>query len=301
MATVQFDIKKREQRRRDILSQPAQPAFPPELYDSDELELLAPDAAAKYAQIAQLRDVFGWIGEASTPEEIVAVDSSIISEVTKRRSLLLYTTFDRELFQYLDLCYRSIKLALMHKLFRIVVTEGKMPKKDFHDHQNEIIARTQNLVKQFNPTTQERGHLLTVISARLFGPAASPVIGAKLVHFPLPSSAPNGEVYEKRPKGENAPDFIKRVYGLWLTGEFTRADLRKLDEKAEMGLRNWERKNGRVDFELPTKKQRNDALLDSDEQALGFTEQLARNKIKSSRKYRRPRSNSAPSASLDKK
>ncbi|HWV20701.1 MAG TPA: hypothetical protein VN036_06720 [Devosia sp.] len=77
----------------------------------------------------------------------------------------------------------------------------------------------------------------------------------------LPSEPPKGQLYAKRLNpSETAPQFIERVYGNWLTGEFTRADLRRLDKQAEMALRNWERTNGRASINLPTLKERNDAL-----------------------------------------
>jgi hypothetical protein len=77
-----------------------------------------------------------------------------------------------------------------------------------------------------------------------------------------PKSAPNDELYAKRAiKSEKAPDFIKRVYEQWLTGDFTRADLRKIDPQAEMALRNWERTNGRAELNLPTVEERNDRLV----------------------------------------
>lgn len=80
---------------------------------------------------------------------------------------------------------------------------------------------------------------------------------------PIPTEPPDGQLYANRPsKTENAPAFIQRVYGPWLDGNFTRADLRRIDAKAEMGLRNWERDHKqRADINLPTIKEKNDALL----------------------------------------
>lgn len=72
---------------------------------------------------------------------------------------------------------------------------------------------------------------------------------------------PDGQYYKDKNTTEDAPSFIKRVYGKWLTGAFTRADLRKIDKSAEMALRNWERFNGRADLNLPTVKERNDKQL----------------------------------------
>lgn len=78
----------------------------------------------------------------------------------------------------------------------------------------------------------------------------------------IPSAPPGGETYDRRQdRKERAPDFIQRVYGPWLDGSLTRADLRKLDPKAEIALSNWERKNGRGDLNLPTKKELHDRLF----------------------------------------
>lgn len=80
---------------------------------------------------------------------------------------------------------------------------------------------------------------------------------------PIPTEPPDGLLYENRPsKSENAPAFIQRVYGPWLDGNFTRADLRRIDPKAITGLKNWERENKqRAEINLPTIKEKNDALL----------------------------------------
>lgn len=79
----------------------------------------------------------------------------------------------------------------------------------------------------------------------------------------IPTEPPNGQLYADRPsKSENAPAFIQRVYGPWLDGNFTRADLRRLDRKASIALTNWERDHKqRADINLPTIKERNDALV----------------------------------------
>jgi hypothetical protein len=77
---------------------------------------------------------------------------------------------------------------------------------------------------------------------------------------PIPTEPPDGQLYENRPsKSENAPAFIQRVYGPWLDGNFTRADLRRVDPGAMTGLKNWEARFGRTDI-LPTKKERTDKL-----------------------------------------
>ena len=77
---------------------------------------------------------------------------------------------------------------------------------------------------------------------------------------PIPTEPPGGQLYADRPrKSENAPAFIQRVYGPWLDGSFTRADLRRIDPGAMNGLKNWEARFGRTDI-LPTKKERTDKL-----------------------------------------
>lgn len=77
----------------------------------------------------------------------------------------------------------------------------------------------------------------------------------------LPQVAPSPLYRERADKSENARDFVQRVYGPWLTGEFTRADLRRLDPSAAQGLKNWERLHGKSDLNLPTVIERNDRKL----------------------------------------
>jgi hypothetical protein len=78
----------------------------------------------------------------------------------------------------------------------------------------------------------------------------------------LPAAPPNGETYASRSnRKEDGPAFISRVYAPWLTGEFTRADLKKIDPQAVSALINWETKHGRrTDINLPTVKERNDGV-----------------------------------------
>ncbi len=76
------------------------------------------------------------------------------------------------------------------------------------------------------------------------------------------------ELYADRDnKNESAPAFVERVYGErgLLNGTFTRADLRRLDKQAYMGLMNWERSNGKAAINLPTLKERNDRLIEEAE------------------------------------
>lgn len=84
-----------------------------------------------------------------------------------------------------------------------------------------------------------------------------------------PDAAPGGELYASH--GKNDRDivaFINRVYGErgYLTGEFTRADLGRIDPSARTALDNWERKTAtrpkrRAPLNLPTLKEFNDRAL----------------------------------------
>lgn len=87
--------------------------------------------------------------------------------------------------------------------------------------------------------------------------APTPQASADFNVAALPESAP-AIFRDRSDKSENAPTFIQRVYGQWLTGEFTRADLRRLDPSAVQGLKNWERLHGKSDLKLPTIIERND-------------------------------------------
>ncbi|SMC78077.1 hypothetical protein [Rhizobium sp. RU36D] len=101
----------------------------------------------------------------------------------------------------------------------------------------------------------------------------------------IPTTAPDGRLYENRPdRSQSAPDFIREVYAEYLDGNFTRADLRRIDPKAEMALRNWESHHRqRADINLPTKKELNDRLLEKPLTVLTPHERLAKGRIQSSR------------------
>jgi hypothetical protein len=108
----------------------------------------------------------------------------------------------------------------------------------------------------------------------------------------LPQTAPDS--YADRQPGETAPEFIKRVYGRWLDGNFTRAHLRKLDPRAEKALRDWEYHHGRVpekELNLPTLKERNSRLLAAglEKEPDALRRQGLRN-IQAGRRYRASRS-----------
>lgn len=85
----------------------------------------------------------------------------------------------------------------------------------------------------------------------------------------IPKRAPDGEIYSSHAKpGEDVVGFLNRVYGQrgYLTGEFTRADLRKIDPSAMTALNNWEKGNStrprsRAPLNLPTVAERNDRYV----------------------------------------
>ncbi|MBC7836428.1 hypothetical protein H7X87_01470 [Acetobacteraceae bacterium] len=106
----------------------------------------------------------------------------------------------------------------------------------------------------------------------------------------LPTEAPF--LYDDREdKRETAPEFIKRVYGPYLNGMFTRAYLKKLDPKAYKALDNWlqnPRNEFPADLNLPTVSQKNDLSLEEftaskvrDEHALKF------NRLRAAATYRK--------------
>lgn len=60
----------------------------------------------------------------------------------------------------------------------------------------------------------------------------------------IPRTAPE-RYADRADKDEDAVAFVGRVYGPWLTGEFTKADLRRLDRQAYAALSNWEQYQAR--------------------------------------------------------
>lgn len=142
---------------------------------------------------------------------------------------------------------------------------------------NEEAEKENNIPESEELTTQYLSNDVSVEFARLldyFKPDKSALIGLgrEVTHrvrvlnrgiSKKPTAPPAGQTYENRPdRSENAPDFISRVYKDWLTGEFTRADLRKIDKSAERALNNWEQHSGtRAPINLPTLKEFNDARL----------------------------------------
>lgn len=119
--------------------------------------------------------------------------------------------------------------------------------------------------------------------AKLWASLVAPVPTTELK--PIPTEPPAGQLYDSRPnKSQSAPEFIAAVYKDFLHGDFTRADLRRLDPKAAMALSNWERDHGqRAEINLPTKKELNDRLLQTPAEELTPHERVAQKRILSDR------------------
>lgn len=146
-----------------------------------------------------------------------------------------------------------------HDLFRGL---GKAPRSrdenlrsndvsDYNKGENDTRAKLDYLHKVIDGLKELNDHKLRLVDEFIRSLAAAPA-----APLPFPKEAP--ELYASRPdRFEKAPDFIRRVYGPWLTGDFTRADLRKLDPKAWAALNNWEQHQKRAaDINLPTLKEK---------------------------------------------
>ena len=78
----------------------------------------------------------------------------------------------------------------------------------------------------------------------------------------LPKEAPASWEKDKI-KGETPPAFIMRNYAPWIGKGLGRADIRHLDSKLYIALRNWLRANTMPEnLDLPTVKERNDRWID---------------------------------------
>ena len=83
---------------------------------------------------------------------------------------------------------------------------------------------------------------------------------------PMVKATPEQRYENRTNRKEMAPDFIRRVYGHLLDGNFTRADFRRIDESAETALRAWEQRHHRLSLDelnLPTVEERNTRLLEA--------------------------------------
>jgi hypothetical protein len=63
-----------------------------------------------------------------------------------------------------------------------------------------------------------------------------------VTHLPLPEAAPE-QWSHRHGRKENPPAFIRRVYGQYLHGAFTRAMLRQMDLPLYQALAIWERRH----------------------------------------------------------
>jgi hypothetical protein len=131
------------------------------------------------------------------------------------------------------------------------------------------------ILKHDNTIREEISTLIEQCKVKSFRLAGAPLESLrdqlrKAVLGPTPRIWPKAKPedrYEKRKsRWETAPEFIRRQYGGWLDGTFSRADLKQVDDSAEKGLRNWEARNHRLELSelnLPTVSQRTTAQIDA--------------------------------------
>ena len=80
----------------------------------------------------------------------------------------------------------------------------------------------------------------------------------------LPKKAPELWLDRDRRLGEDAPRFVKRVYGPWLDKGLTRGDISKLDKSLGQAIKDWLIPQGRVwpeDVNLPTTQEWRDLAI----------------------------------------
>jgi hypothetical protein len=131
------------------------------------------------------------------------------------------------------------------------------------------------ILKHDNTIREEISTLIEQCKVKSFRLAGAPLESLrdqlrKAVLGPTPRIWPKArpeDRYENRAsRWESAPDFIRRQYGAWLDGTFSRADLRHVDDSADKGLRNWESRNHRLELtelNLPTVSQRTTAQIEA--------------------------------------
>jgi hypothetical protein len=78
----------------------------------------------------------------------------------------------------------------------------------------------------------------------------------------IPQLAP-AKWLERKNKDETPLDFIRRGYAPWLGKGLSKPDIRRLDRSLYLAIYTWTRAGGVIppDFDLPTRKQVNDAEL----------------------------------------
>jgi hypothetical protein len=79
----------------------------------------------------------------------------------------------------------------------------------------------------------------------------------------LPVTAPQTWIHD-REAGENAPDFIKRVYEPWLGKGLARTNINQLDPQLYLAFNRWLSRPGNTlpdDLDLPTRKEVNDRIV----------------------------------------
>lgn len=149
-----------------------------------------------------------------------------------------------------------------------------------------IVKRLRADLNRLSVDAESKKALWERITSELFPEIASEV------NPTVPVSPPDGEQYVTHAReDEDIVGFIDRVYGKrgYLTGQFTRADLRKIDPSAVEALENWEKKTStrpkrRAPLNLPTLKELNDRLLQADPATLTHAERLAQKRLIAMRK-----------------
>lgn len=145
----------------------------------------------------------------------------------------------------------------------------------------DALDMNDNLLKRIERLTEPQRELL-----EKFLQAAEMGCGIDLrITLNFPDTAP--ELYAERSrKGESAPEFIERVYGEYLTGDFTRPMLRKLDPKCYQGLANWERAHGRAPINLPTRSEAIQRKIEESAAAGDATLEPYRRTLERNRQYK---------------
>ena len=154
------------------------------------------------------------------------------------------------------------KLKKRDEIAKSIVSEIVAQINEFDQSQSEAWDLWQDVVGQVNKALKYPES----------DPPKSSVAGSVLAAPPEDSNGevpPDGQLYvtHKKPE-EDIVGFLDRVYGQrgLLTGEFTRADLGRIDPSARTALDNWERKTAtrpkrRAPLNLPTLKEFNDRAL----------------------------------------
>lgn len=148
------------------------------------------------------------------------------------------------------------------------ITAGGQPKfVEVSENVYDFLVSNEGFFEEFEALSEDQRSLVVDYMRALARVEAEPSgdADAQAKRRGGPPVAPT--LYADRPdKSENVVDFIRRVYGPWLDGDFTRADLRHLDKKCASALTSFEHNRGQgrlplSELNLPTVQERNDRLL----------------------------------------